>query len=77
MEIPSSVRRRQHSSITSRSGVSPACIAHNSAVRHDIVTTPNEPANPPSHLALSSLAMPLYPANPEFFLKVSVSGRRK
>ncbi|KAG5580846.1 hypothetical protein H5410_051473 [Solanum commersonii] len=57
--------------------VSPPCIAHNSTVRHDIVTIPNEPTNPPSHLSLLSLAMPLYPVNPKFFIKVSVSRQRE
>ncbi|KAG5578937.1 hypothetical protein H5410_049564 [Solanum commersonii] len=41
------------------------------AVRHDVVTTPNYPMNPPNHLSLSSLAIPPYPANPEFCIKVS------
>ncbi|KAK6777055.1 hypothetical protein RDI58_023772 [Solanum bulbocastanum] len=49
--------------------VSPPCMAHSSAVRHDVVTIPNRPMNPPNHLPLSSLAMPSYPANPEFCIK--------
>ncbi|KAG5581441.1 hypothetical protein H5410_052068 [Solanum commersonii] len=66
MEIPSWTKM-SHSSITHDG---PPCMAHSSVMRHDVVTTPNLPTNPPNHLPLLSLTMHLYPANPEFCIKV-------